>query len=213
MGLKRRIDLIKEFVQLLHTKYVTGFNAPGRPLLDPETLDWLTGRIEADELLSGIRMWRHNRSCQRPRSATVSVESDAAYAAVVRGALRHPELTKIVTPHMGITGPWGMPIFFASRKGPRYINAPFSGICTQFPDLIFVDGRYRVACTLESASRAARAGFTSKLLFDDYQPRDQYRVVEKYLGAPERIGRAALFLVGAHEIPREVICEHAADPR
>ena len=78
---------------------------------------------------------------------------------------------------------------------------------------ITIDGRYRVACTLESASRAARAGFTSKLLFDDYQPRDQYHVVEKYLGAPEQIGRAALFLVGAHEIPREVISEHAADPR
>jgi hypothetical protein len=213
VGLKRRIDLIKEFVQLLHTKYVTGFNAPGRPLLDPETLDWLTGQLKRTSFYLEFGCGGTTVLANDLGVLTVSVESDAVYAAVVRSALRHPELTKIVTPDMGITGLWGMPMFFANKKGPRYIKAPFNGICTQFPDLIFVDGRYRVACTLESASRAARAGFTSKLLFDDYQPRDQYHVVEKYLGAPERIGRAALFLVGAHEIPREVISEHAADPR
>ena len=42
----------------------------------------------------------------------------------------------------------------AKAKGTRYINAPFNAIATEFPDLIFVDGRYRVACALESANRA-----------------------------------------------------------
>ena len=91
MGLKRRIDLIKEFTQLLHTKYVTGFDAPGRPLLDPETLNWLAGQLKRTsvyfEFGSGGTTVLANGLIVR----TVSVESDALYARVVRGLSGNPK--------------------------------------------------------------------------------------------------------------------------
>ena len=41
-----------------------------------------------------------------------------------------------------------------------------------------------------------------KLLFDDYTPRKAYRAVEQYLGAPEIVGRMALFDVTPLEVPK-----------
>lgn len=213
MGLKRRIDLVRDFMRLVRAKYVTGYEPPGRPLLDPDTSDWLTSQLKRTSFYVEFGCGGTTVLANSLRVRTISVESDARYAAVVRDALPHPESTQIVTPPMGLTGPWGMPLFFAARKGPRYIDAPFERLTTEFPDLIFVDGRYRVACALASARHAARGGFISKVLFDDYELRDQYHVVEKYLGVPERIGRAGLFSVGRHEIPRAAICNYARDPR
>ena len=83
----------------------------------------------------------------------------------------------------------------------------------EFPDFILVDGRYRVACALESARPRVYARASSKLLFDDYALREQYHVVEKYIGPPQRIGRAALFTVGDREIPGDAIRAHALDAR
>jgi len=200
-------------MRFMRTKYITGLEPPGRPLLDPDTLDWLTSQLQRTSFYLEFGCGGTTVLASSLRVRTVSVESDASYAAVVRAALPHPQSTEIVTPPMGLTGPWGMPVFFVTRKGIRYINAPFDKLPTAFPDLIFIDGRYRVACALVSAFHAARAGVTSMLLFDDYEPRGQYHVVEKYLGTPERIGRAALFSVGMREIPPEAIREHAADPR
>jgi len=197
----------------LRTKYVTGFEPPGRPLLDPDTLDWLTSQLKRTSFYLEFGCGGTTVLASSLRVRTISVESDARYAAIVRAALPHPESTQILVPSMGLTGPWGMPLFFAGRKGLRYINAPFDNLTAEFPDLIFVDGRYRVACALVSACHAARAGLTSKLLFDDYELRDQYHVVEKYLGTSERIGRAALFSVVAVSFKRKAIYKHAIDPR
>ena len=213
MGLKRRIDLARDFVCVMRTKYITGFEPPGRPLLDADTSNWLTAELKRTLLYLEFGCGGTTVLANSLGVRTISVESDARYAAVVRTALPHPEITKIVTPAMGLTGPWGMPVFFAGRKGLRYIRAPFQRLSGAFPDLIFVDGRYRVACALESANNAVLSGCKSKLLLDDYALRAQYHVVEKYLGPPERIGRAALFAVGTREVPTAAICEHAADPR
>jgi len=213
VGLTRRIQLAKDFMRFLRAKYLAGFEPPGRPLLDPETFEWLTGQLKRTSFYLEFGCGGTTVLANSFGVRTISVESDAHYANVVRRALQNPESTTILTPAMGFTGPWGMPIFFSGRKGLRYISAPFNGISAEFPDFIFVDGRYRVACALESARRAARAGFTSNLLLDDYGPRKQYHVIEKHLGRPTRVGRAALFIVGAQEIPLHAIYEHAKDPR
>lgn len=213
VGLRHRLELSRDFIRLLRTKYVTGFGAPGMPLLDPDTLGWLTTQLKRTTFYlefgcGGTTVLANNLGVR-----TISVESDVRYAAAVRDALQHPELTTIMTPRMGPTGLWGMPLLFAGKKGSRYISAPFESLSAEFPDLILIDGRYRAACALESASRAFHGQATSTLLFDDYQPRKQYHVVERYLGRPKLIGRAALFKIGTCDVPRQAVSEQCTDPR
>ncbi|MFM6950721.1 MAG: hypothetical protein ACKOW1_06855 [Novosphingobium sp.] len=95
---------------------------------------------------------------------------------------------------MGLTQAWGVPLFPKPRRAKAYVTAPWD--LTPFPDLILIDGRYRVACALEAARRAHASGATATLMFDDYATRPHYHPVERLLGSPEPAGRVALFRIG-----------------
>lgn len=61
------------------------------------------------------------------------------------------------------------------------------------PDLILIDGRFRVLCFL-MCLRNARPG--TPILFDDYVDRQGYHVVEQFARRIETCGRQVLFEVG-----------------
>ncbi len=212
-GLGRRLRLLIELPQFFYTQRVKGFEAPTQPHLDDETLAWLTDQLRTSRSFVEFGCGGSTLLANQLAVPTISVESDRFYAVAVRSALPKPELTQILTPRMGITRQWGMPVFFRSRKGTRYVTAPFDRLGATFPDLIFVDGRYRVACALASAAQARRMGATAKLLIDDYAGRPDYHVVENYLGPPDRIGRAAMFMIGTQEIAEQAIFRHSTDAR
>jgi len=69
------------------------------------------------------------------------------------------------------------------------------------PDLVLIDGRFRVACFLHSLL-AAEPG--TPILFDDYSNRPHYHLVEESYPIEQTEGRQALFRVPA-ELDREVI--------
>lgn len=60
------------------------------------------------------------------------------------------------------------------------------------PDLVLIDGRFRVCCFLISLFHAKEG---TKILFDDYTHREHYHFVEKFLQPLETCGRQALFIV------------------
>ena len=213
MSLRSRLYSISEFGAYLRAKYVVGFEAPGVPLLDPDARSWFESQIRKTNFYLEFGCGGTTVLADEMGVSVISVESDPAYAEVVRAALRHNSSTKILTPRMGLTGPWGMPVFGRSKKGDRYISAPFHSMDLRFPDLIVVDGRYRAACALKCANEAAKRGAGAQLLFDDYASRKQYHGVELYLGTPRRIGRAAIFRLNNCGVPDEVIREYASDPR
>lgn len=102
---------------------------------------------------------------------------------------------------IGKTREWGHPT--GTEKAnlwPRYISAPWDVMDEnkQAPDLILIDGRFRVACFLACALLAP-AGCT--ILFDDYFDRPGYHVAEKFLKTTGRGGRMAEFTVTAERAP------------
>jgi hypothetical protein len=198
--------------RFLYVQRVTGFDPPGRPLLDEESIEWLNRRLKSAKRYLEFGSGGSTVLANRLGVPSVSVESDRFYAAAVRQVLPSPEKALILTPSMGLTGPWGMPVLGRDRKGPRYIFAPFDQLTRGFPDLVFVDGRYRVACVLETARRAFEASATATLLLDDYTGRSAYHVVEDYLGKPELIGRAAAFVVGDRRITSDDVRPHLTNP-
>jgi hypothetical protein len=118
----------------------------------------------------------------------VSVESDAAWVTELRD---HPDLADAVAcerltlihANVGPTGPWGAPQSKSHMdRWPRY----WSGVWelpavaeAELPvDLVFVDGRFRVACALNAALHVERG---TPIVIHDFCKRPHYKAVLKHL--------------------------------
>jgi hypothetical protein len=208
------LQKVPSVLRFLYVQRIKGFEPPPRrPWVDDATAEWLTCQLENTKLFVEFGSGGSTVLANDLEVPTISVESDRFYAAAVRRALKSPHICQILTPRMGITGEWGMPFFFRSAKGFRYASAPFRHLGGRFPDLILIDGRYRVACALESARQAAEACVTATLLLDDYSERPHYHELENYLGIPERIGAAAKFIIGRAAIQTQEVRRHSRDAR
>jgi hypothetical protein len=79
---------------------------------------------------------------------------------------------------------------------------------------VLVDGRFRVACVLESLLSLSPLSET-KILLDDYVDRPEYAVVEEYADV-EIVGRMAVLrprrLVDRISV-RRLVRQYCADPR
>ncbi len=116
----------------------------------------------------------------------VSVESDKKFFDYL---LSHVENScslgdsRVLLAKTGITGRYGMPILFPFsprivEKGLSYVLTGYSQFESSSPDLIFVDGRWRVACCLYSLILGFKS---SRLLLDDYEEDRSYKLtIEKY---------------------------------
>lgn len=106
---------------------------------------------------------------------------------------------------LGELGSWGRPIDYSHRaRFSSYIAAPW-----QFdakPDVVLVDGRFRVACFLKSLLEAAPG---TTILFDDYTERSHYHLVEEYADRTDTCGTQAKFVV-PEDFDRESVTRELA---
>ena len=95
---------------------------------------------------------------------------------------------------------WGYPKCHAMRHNyGAYSESLWDGDLS--PDLVLVDGRFRVACFLTTLLRAAPG---TKIIFDDYADRPLYHLVEEFCPPSARSYRQALFVV-PHNLDRAAI--------
>ncbi|VDC31879.1 hypothetical protein [Pseudogemmobacter humi] len=125
--------------------------------------------------------------------ATVwSVESDAAWAGMMRDWFAaHPAPVHIHHADIGPTKEWGHPADEAGfRRWPDYALQVWDLPGFSHPDVVLVDGRFRLACFLTVAYRITRPVV---LFFDDYLPRPAYHKAGEIARPTEMIGRMARF--------------------
>lgn len=94
---------------------------------------------------------------------------------------------------LGAIGDWGVPKTDQRiRHFWRYVVMPWDAAKQHSltPDLILIDGRFRIASFL-FCLLSAREGTT--ILFDDYFDRPHYFVVEEFCRVDQRRGRMAVF--------------------
>lgn len=142
---------------------------------------------------------------EMPGKRIVSVESDRAWAAMMRDwfAENCPQSQpEIVWANIGKTKEWGYPVDHSEYgKFPRYPLAVWQRAERPVaPDVVLVDGRFRIGCALVCAYLTTKP---LTLFFDDYKPRDRYHKVETYIGAPQMIGRMAKFDLTPQPFPKE----------
>lgn len=141
---------------------------------------------------------------EMPDTSIFSVESDRAWTENMRSYFEQEQPVSMPVMHyvnIGRTQKWGTPVDGSAYK--RYHLYPLSVWDLpdfKHPDVIMVDGRFRVACALTAMLRCTRE---TVLLFDDYENRKSYWMVEEFLTKKETRGNMALFEVGKKQLPRK----------
>ena len=120
----------------------------------------------------------------------ISVDTSEEWVNKVRSEIRQENRLKIKFMNVGRISEWGYPISYSKRKEfIKYIE--FIWEQSKLPDLILIDGRFRVACFLYSLMKAKKR---TRIIFDDYN-RQEYHVVEEYIKPINIEKDQALFIV------------------
>ncbi|WP_371742078.1 hypothetical protein [Citreicella sp. C3M06] len=143
-------------------------------------------------------------AAEQPGKTVISVESDRGWAQMMRNWFAQTPPASgaqvdIIWADIGETREWGHPASDSDwRRWPRYPLEVWGLPEFRQPDVVLVDGRFRVGCALATA-------FLSEaplvLLFDDYAGRQHYHKVEQFLGQPQLTGRMARFDITPQPIP------------
>lgn len=143
---------------------------------------------------------------EMPGKRVFSVESDKDWAQMMRSWFKqNPAVAgtqiDVIWSDVGETKAWGYPV--NNDAWSRYAQYPLKvWDLPEFeqPDVVLVDGRFRTGCAMATAFRTKKP---VTLLVDDYKRRRQYHAIEKYLGAPDLIGRMARFSVNRMPVPAD----------
>ena len=143
-------------------------------------------------------------AAEMPGKTIFSVESDVAWAENLRTYLEtgdFPSKVLLQHVHIGKTGKWGSPI--DSRRYKRYHLYPLSiWDIPEFrqPDVVMIDGRFRVACALATMLRCQKK---TVILFDDFKLRRCYHMILDYMEPTEMRGNMAMFETDVTDFPKE----------
>ncbi len=195
-----RFQRATDLLRFLYVQRIKGFSPPGdEPFMDEASIARFKAEVSRARHYVEFGSGGSSVFVDRQGIPGISVENDRFYARAVASRLNGGSIRQIVI-GMGLTREWGFPLFPDPRLAEAYVSAPWQ-TGAPFPDFILVDGRYRVACALESARRAHEANAHAVLMFDDYTVRPHYHVVEDLLGKPELAGRSAIFHIGSQSVP------------
>ncbi|MBI1172725.1 hypothetical protein GC209_15115 [bacterium] len=134
--------------------------------------------------------------------SVITVESDRMWLLKMAAWFKtHPAPVPVILHHgnIGPTRKWGFPAQIAkSERWPSYALSVWDRADFAHPDVVLVDGRFRLACMLATLFRIERP---VRLLCDDYAARASYHLIETLVGAPEMTGRMAAFTFTPQSFP------------
>lgn len=181
--------------------------APERPKLTfaPEVSEFLREYYErADVILEYGSGGSTVMASEMPGKTIFSVESSRPWAKMMRRWFAYaqpPSMPMVNHVNIGRTGKWGSPTGGDGfRRYHLYPLSIWDHDDFRHPDVILVDGRFRVACTLAAMLRCTRE---TTLLFDDYAARKGYHAVEEFLDRQESVGNMARFTLRPTDLPRD----------
>lgn len=125
-----------------------------------------------------------------------SVESDPNWAESIDQSLRHFYPDAFFRVHFVNTGPvgaWSRPIDSSGHQlYPKYAASVWDRQDFVQPDVVLIDGRFRLSCFWTVVMRTERR---VTILFDDYLERPEYQWIEEFLPRTALHGRMAEFRV------------------
>lgn len=141
---------------------------------------------------------------EMPGKTIYSVESSRVWSKMMRAWFDQEQpasMPMVQRVNVGKTGKWGKPVDNSGFR--RYHLYPTSIWDTEgfkHPDVILIDGRFRVACALTAMLMCTKK---TTLLFDDYTERNQYHLLEDFIEPEETVGEMARFTIRKTAFPRD----------
>ncbi|MBD8680283.1 hypothetical protein [Pseudomonas sp. CFBP 13719] len=182
------------------------------PHMEPEGVELLAARLSGAKVFleygaGGSTVFAASHGVE----SIYSVESDRGFLSAVSDKLStltsfNPSFTPVFV-DLGPTGDWGVPTDKSTaERWPYYCSKVWDGFLANdvYPDVVLVDGRFRVACFLASLI-FAKEGCT--ILFDDYTNRPHYHIVEKFIKPKSISGRMAEFVVTKRLPTKKIVLE------
>ncbi len=192
-------------LQFFKTQRIQGFKIPDMPHFDPESTDFFQAQLAASQFYLEYGAGGSTILAARQGKNFISVDSDPYFLKAVNKKIGNLTNTqKLLYANIGLTGPWGEPVFqnltpARVTQWSSYPSAPWSFLQNNNlqPDLILVDGRFRVACALTCLEHLNHSRWT--LLVDDYVGRPEYQIITEFAALEKTIGRMAVFKPKPHD--------------
>ena len=201
-------DLLKFMVR----QRVVGFDVPSAPFFDTEeTTAWFLETLRRSRRYLEYGSGGSTYVAAKLGVEFITVESDPYFLKSVRRKIRADGFERPTgqTYHyadVGVTGYVGQPLFHwrASDKRieqfRRYSDPPPAALADgRLPDLVLVDGRFRVACALK-ALRMLRDVSGWKIVVDDYSNRPDYRVIADFAAIGQSVGSRMVVFTSPRDV-------------
>ena len=189
----------KEHVKYFWRRSFSEMRVPDRPWFDREGTRLFEDLLQQSQLYMEYGSGGSTVLAARLGKEFVSVESDLSFSKAVTERIGAAGRSgNIVAVNIGTTGAWGAPLFTRPNKSrlqswKQYVIAPWLRLPPgATPDLVLIDGRFRIACALYSLM-LLHGREDATLLFDDYGDRRNYHVVAEFARLEKMAGRMAVF--------------------
>lgn len=189
------LDLAEFFV----VQRLVGFKVPSTPVFDPVGSKFFMAAIEQCHGYLEFGGGGSTVVASRLGKPFVSVDSDPYFVRALLAHLPAKDQSRVICVDTGVTGLWGAPLFRSQPERRRalwrqYPHAPWMLLSKLGlkPDLVLLDGRFRVACALVCLKHLG-SDPDVVMLVDDYEGRPDYAVIEQYARLVAMHGRMAEF--------------------
>lgn len=204
--LKEKAGIDLELLRFFVKQRLFGLDVSTAPHFDSaEAAEWFTGKLRRSRKYLEYGTGGTTYIAARMGVNFIAVDSDRYFLQSVRKKIRQGGFASSVgqTYHyadIGLTGFWGYPLRTSSMSAGRlerfrrYSDPPpecFAG--GKLPDLVLVDGRFRVACALKALRMLWNERGWS-IIVDDYVGRPHYAAIEDFAAIGHHVGgRIAVF--------------------
>lgn len=140
----------------------------------------------------------------------ISIELDKKYYFEIKKRIKNDQVKFF---NIGPVGEFSYPILKLKKKIVSYINSINTYLNNKdYPDLILVDGRFRIACCLNILRHVQKKSLKVLILLDDYEKRESYKILNKFFKI-RRIGRMAILSALKKKVSDKIYNEYLYDPR
>jgi hypothetical protein len=220
--ISQKLGRCGELIRFFVAQRLAGFAILDEPYLEDQSIGAFTSSLQDCRFYLEYGSGGSTVLAARLHKRFISVDTDPYFLESVRRKIGELAPNQhLLHADVGLTGPWGTP--FWRRLTPRTLSrwtrsleAPWRFIPPhESPDLVLIDGRFRVAATLVCCAHLATSPGT-RIFVDDYAESPHYHALEKYATLTATVGRMAIFqpapLTSSEDL-RTAIAKYSADWR
>lgn len=204
---KRSLATVAQtLIPFFWTQRIAGYTVPDMPHFEEGGTDRFVRALQASSFYLEYGSGGSTILAARSNKRFISVDSDKYFLRAVHKKIGKLSAEQIlIHSDVGLNGPWGIPIFKTKtearlRRWSQYPEAPWKVILSGrlgLPDLVMIDGRFRVACAL-TCIKYLMDSPRATILFDDYANRPNFKIVEEFAALDGIAGRMAIFKAKPH---------------